>query len=201
MMPYQPNPFLTIGQQRRIILASQSPRRQQLLTEAGLLFEVITHDTDESYPPQLLPPQIAEHIALQKALAVKSALKAEPDVVIGADTIVEINGQIMGKPANETEALYFLNQLSGKKHRVITGICLLSLNRCHAFHVSTIVHFYFLTKQQIEYYVQTCKPYDKAGGYAIQEWIGLTGIEKIDGCYFNVMGLPVSRLLLEMNNF
>ncbi|OWY21894.1 septum formation protein Maf [Sphingobacteriales bacterium UPWRP_1] len=200
-MPFQPNHYHTFGQQRRIILASQSPRRQQLLTEAGLLYEVITHDTDESYPPHLPVAQIAEHIALQKALAVKNALKSASDVIIGADTIVEINGQILGKPANETQAHHFLHLLSGKQHRVVTGICLLSLNRCHTFHVSTIVHFCHLTNQQIEYYVQTCKPYDKAGGYAIQEWIGLTGIEKIDGCYFNVMGLPVSRLLLEMSNF
>lgn len=187
-------------QQHRIILASQSPRRQQMLTEAGLNYEVITHNTDESYPPHLPVSQIAEHIALQKALAVQNSLIAQSDVIIGADTIVALNNLILGKPTSETEAIEFLQLLSGRQHRVITGICLLSLNRTYTFHVSTFVQFYPLSQQQIEFYVSAFKPYDKAGGYAIQEWIGLTGIEKIDGCYFNVVGLPVSRLLQELKN-
>lgn len=188
-------------QKQRIILASQSPRRQQLLAEVGLKFEVITHDTDESYPKNLSVKGISEYIAQQKAKAVKDSLKHKSDIIIAADTIVEINRKILGKPSSKAEAIQFLKSLSGKKHHVITGICLLSINQCHTFSVSTLVYFNPLSNKQMDYYVTNYQPFDKAGGYAIQEWIGLTGIEKITGCYFNVMGLPVSRLLVELNKF
>lgn len=185
----------------RIILASQSPRRQQMLTEAGFLFEVITHQTDESYPPNLLPPHIAQHIAYQKALAVAPYLQTNDDLIISADTIVCINNQLLGKPESEEEATRFLQILSGREHEVITGVCLMNRLTHRVFHATTKVAFFNFSAQQISYYVHHFKPYDKAGGYAIQEWIGLTGLQYINGCYFNVVGLPMSRLINELHTF
>ena len=185
----------------RIILASQSPRRQQMLTEAGLIYEVITHDTDESFPLNLPVSDIAQYIAHQKALAVQHHLNRSNDIIISADTIVALGTTLFGKPTSFEEATMFLSSLSGKEHQVITGVCLLSKNKIRIFHSITTVEFYELTEEQISHYIQTYQPYDKAGGYAIQEWIGLVGMKKITGCYFNVVGLPVSTLLRELTLF
>ena len=185
----------------RIILASRSPRRQQMLTEAGVIYEVITHDTDESYPPNLSVTDIAEYIAHQKALAVHQHLNSPDDIIISADTIVALGNTLFGKPTSVEEATLFLSSLSGKEHQVITGVCLLCKNKIRIFHAVTTVEFYELTEDQISHYIHAYQPYDKAGGYAIQEWIGLVGMRKINGCYFNVVGLPVSALLRELTLF
>ncbi len=185
----------------RFILASQSPRRQQLLLEAGLSFEVLVGHSDEFYPDDLPVEQIAEFIARQKADAVKQQLNDAKTIIIAADTTVCLAGEQYGKPYDEFDAIYTLRQLSGKRHQVITGVCLQALWGQHCFSVVTDVIFQELSADQIQYYIDIYQPYDKAGAYAIQEWIGLVGIERIEGCYFNVVGLPVSRLLRELSDF
>ena len=188
----------------KIILASQSPRRQQLLQWAEIPFEVIIPDSDETYPAGLSPFEIAEHIAFNKAMAVKEKLTKEKPAgdeytIIGADTIVVLGNKIIGKPANKDEAINTLQHLSGKTHSVITGVCLLSAGQRKVFFEETLVDFFKLSKEQIEHYVNAYQPYDKAGAYAIQEWIGVIGIKSIRGDFYNVMGLPVSRLIKELH--
>jgi len=182
------------------ILASKSPRRQQLLKEAGLDFRIITQSTDESYDPTLSTQEIVTHIAVQKAKAVFSQIEGN-EVVIGADTIVCLGNTIYGKPKDEEDAFRIIRELSGKVHEVMTGVCLLSKEKEHTFVETTKVFFGELTDAQIRHYIQKYQPYDKAGAYAIQEWIGLVGIERIEGDYFNVVGLPVYRLCRELENF
>lgn len=179
---------------RHFILASQSPRRQQLLYEAGFSFEVMISQTDETYPDDLPTTQVAEYIAQQKAQAVQQQLGNTDAIIIAADTTVCFEDEIYGKPFDEYDALYTLRRLSGNTHQVITGVCILSAQGQHCFSTTTDVVFKALTHDQIQYYIDNYKPYDKAGSYAIQEWIGLVGIERIAGCYFNVVGLPVSQL-------
>lgn len=183
-----------------LLLASQSPRRQQLLQEAGLIYRIQTAHTDENFPDNLPIHEVAAYVALQKAQAVLP-YRQENEVIVAADTTVCLDNEIMGKPYDEYDAAWMLRSLSGKKHAVITGVCLTNADKTSVFSVSTQVYFKPLTHDQINYYVETYKPYDKAGGYAIQEWIGLVGIEKIEGCYFNVVGLPVSRLISELELF
>lgn len=188
---------------KKIILASQSPRRRQLLEWAEIPFEVIVSATDESYPYNLSPFEIAEHIAYNKALSVQKKLQdadsnAAGYTILSADTIVVLGNRIIGKPSARNDALNTLRLLSGKTHSVITGVCLLSAGKKKLFFEETLVHFYHLTQAQIEYYVDTYKPFDKAGAYAIQEWIGVIGIRSIEGDFYNVMGLPVSRVLKEL---
>jgi septum formation protein len=186
----------------RLILASQSPRRQQLLHEAGLTFEVIASQIDETYPDDLPIAQVAQYVAQQKALAVHAQIKHDPQaLIIAADTTVCFEGEIYGKPFDEFDALYTLRRLSGNTHQVITGVCLLSAQQQICFSVSTQVVFKALTADQIQYYIDHYQPYDKAGSYAIQEWIGLIGIERIEGCYFNVVGMPISRIWSELIKF
>lgn len=185
----------------KIILASQSPRRKMLLEWAEIEFEVIVKHTDESYPPGLHPEQVARHIAKNKALAVQAyvqhafhGLSAERPVV-AADTIVVLNNEVIGKPHNRDEAISILQSLSGKQHQVITGVTILHKRGEMVFADITEVWFHPLTDQQIVFYVDKYKPYDKAGAYAIQEWIGVVGIKSISGDFYNVMGLPVSRVV------
>jgi septum formation protein len=175
------------------ILASQSPRRKQLLQLAEVDFEIDVPNTDESYPPDLALTQIPIYIARIKALAIQQ--KHASKSVIAADTIVVIDNQILGKPNNEQEAINMLKMLQGRTHQVITGVCVLTPNSCHYFHEITEVSFLPLSLDQIEYYVKRYKPLDKAGSYAIQEWVGAIGIQSIKGCYYNVVGLPISRLM------
>lgn len=186
----------------KIILASQSPRRKQLLEWANINFDIIVKPTDESYPPDLTPEAIAIHIASQKNIAVKNTtefkLYANDTAIISADTIVVCNNAIIGKPKDRSDAINILNTLSGKKHLVITGVVITKLAITISFADTTEVWFNPLSQQQIEFYVDQYKPYDKAGAYAIQEWIGVVGIERINGDFYNVMGLPVSKVVREL---
>ncbi len=182
---------------QKIILASQSPRRRQLLEWAEVPFEIIVQDTDESYPPGLAVADIAVHIATNKALAVKASTGSTLPI-LAADTIVVLNDEVIGKPKDRDDALTILSKLSGQKHQVITGVVILYDEKQIAFADITEVEFHPLTKEQIEFYVDKYKPYDKAGAYAIQEWIGVTGIKSVTGDFYNVMGLPVSRVVQEL---
>jgi septum formation protein len=190
-------------EKEKIILASGSLRRSQLLQWAEIPFEVNIPDTDESYPVHLPPPEIAMHIAFNKAVAVKnsidnSASNGEAYTILSADTIVVLGDEIMGKPPSREQAITMLTMLAGRTHSVITGVCILSGEKKIVFFDRTMVEFYKLSQEQIEYYVDRYRPYDKAGAYAIQEWIGVTGIRSITGDFYNVMGLPVSRVLREL---
>ncbi len=185
----------------QIILASQSPRRSFLLQQAGFRFEQRVKEIDESdFPPDMPPHQVPQYLAEKKALALLPDLQPD-DLVLAADTIVLLNGSIYGKAANEEEACHTLHALSGKKHEVVSGVCFLSRQHRHCFSEVTEVYFKPLSDGQIRHYVARYQPFDKAGSYAIQEWIGLVGIEKINGCYFNVMGLPIARLVTELEKF
>ena len=183
---------------RKIILASQSPRRKQILEWAEIPFEILIKETDESYPLHLTPPDVAIHIARNKALAIK-LLQGDNIPVLAADTIVVLANEIIGKPAGREDAINILSKLSGKKHLVITGVCILSNDKEIEFADTTEVTFHELSKEQITFYVDSYKPFDKAGAYAIQEWIGVVGIKSISGDFYNVMGLPVSRVVKELH--
>ncbi|HXH20216.1 MAG TPA: Maf family protein [Chitinophagales bacterium] len=185
---------------KKILLASQSPRRNELLRMAGFNFRAVTADVDETYSGDIPPEEFPEHLAQKKADAVKSQAQSD-EVILAADTIVLKDGIIYGKPADRNDAIQILKELSGVRHEVITGVCLMSPGKQVAFSVVTSVYFKPLSEEQIVYYVDRFKPFDKAGAYAIQEWIGLIGISKIEGCYFNVMGLPVSRVAEELERF
>ena len=182
------------------ILASQSPRRKTLLEWAEIPFEIIVSDADESYPTSLAIEEVPAFIAKNKALAVKEMiLSTKPALVdqciIAADTVVVFGQKIIGKPTNKQEAIDSLLALSSQTHKVITGVVLLHQGQEISFSETTLVEFHALTLEQIEFYVDKYQPYDKAGGYAIQEWIGVVGIKKITGDFYNVMGLPVSKLV------
>lgn len=178
----------------RIILASGSPRRKQLLEWAEVDFDVLVKDTPETWPPGLATAEIPVHIARNKALAVKADV-APGRVVIAADTVVVLGEDIIGKPKDRADAVKMLSRLAGQRHEVITGVVLLKDGEEQAFADVTVVWFHPLTLQEIEGYVDRYKPYDKAGAYAIQEWIGVVGIKGIRGDFYNVMGLPVSRVV------
>lgn len=185
----------------RIILASQSPRRQYLLKDLGLDFEVVVPDVKEEYPEGLVPEQIAVHLAELKADAFDLAGVDPKTVIITADTIVSLGDEILGKPSGPDDAAGMLNKLSGRMHEVITAVCLRSPGRKHTFHVLSSVYFKELTPEEIYYYIENFRPFDKAGSYGVQEWIGYIGITKIEGSYFNVMGLPVKELYEELLRF
>lgn len=184
---------------KQFILASQSPRRKQLLEWAEINFEVMVSDTDESYPPGLAMEEVAIFIAKNKALAVSNTLHTMGNradkVIIAADTIVVLQNEIIGKPANREDAMAILTKLSGKKHCVVTGVAIETDTQQIAFADITEVEFHLLTNEQISFYVDKYQPYDKAGAYAIQEWIGVIGIKSIRGDFYNVMGLPISRVV------
>lgn len=180
-----------------IILASQSPRRKQLLEWAEIVFEIIVKETDESYPSNLAVEAVAIHIARNKALAI---INEHPfgKPVLSADTIVVLDEKVIGKPKDREDAITILSALSGRKHRVITGVVIMHNDKEIAFADTTEVEFHPLTSEQIIYYVDKYKPFDKAGAYAIQEWIGVVGIKAVNGDFYNVMGLPVSRVVREL---
>lgn len=186
---------------KKIILASQSPRRKQLLEWAEIPFDIVVKETDETFPQGLRTDEVAIHIARNKALAVQPLVQMDA-VVLAADTIVVLNKKIIGKPKDREDAINILSNLSGQKHTVITGVVIKKGNEEITFADSTDVYFHELTKEQIEFYIDKYKPYDKAGAYAIQEWIGVVGIKSVQGDFYNVMGLPVSRVVraLEMIN-
>ena len=179
---------------KKIILASQSPRRKQLLEWAEVPFDVIIQSTDESYPAGLSVQDIAIHIARNKALAVQQANNIEKPI-LAADTIVVLHDEVIGKPKDRADAIAILTKLSGQQHSVITGVVILDNGKEIAFADTTSVQFHPLTQEQIIFYIDKYKPYDKAGAYAIQEWIGVVGIKAVDGDFYNVMGLPVSRVV------
>jgi septum formation protein len=194
----------------KIVLASGSPRRKQLLEWAEIEFDIITRDTPETWPAGMATPEVPVHIARNKALAVQEALassaeasaKAYPEpLIIAADTVVVLAGDIIGKPKDRADAIHILTRLAGKKHEVITGVALLKGSAGRTFADTTAVWFYDLTLAEIEGYVDRYHPFDKAGAYAIQEWIGVVGIRRIEGDFYNVMGLPVSRVVRALKEF
>jgi septum formation protein len=186
-------------QDYRIVLASNSPRRRELLAGLGIDFEVhVLPDIEESYPEDLPVEQIAEYIATEKADAYRRQMEKN-DLIITADTIVVAGGEVMGKPADADDACRMLRKLSGSTHQVITGVCLTTRQVQRRFSVMTDVTFKPLSDEEISYYVTRYKPFDKAGAYGIQEWIGYIGVTAINGSYFNVMGLPVQRIYGELS--
>ena len=190
-----------IQHQYRIVLASKSPRRIELLK--GLGFEVKTvcsQGPDEIYPSNLTEGDIPLYLAKLKSSVYTGELE-QNDILVTADTIVWLDGKVIGKPADREEAISMLQSLSGRMHEVYTGVCMRLKDKEHSFVSCSKVFFAALSPQEIEYYVDNFKPFDKAGAYGIQEWIGYIGVEGIEGSYFNVMGLPVQRLYTEMTSF
>jgi len=183
------------------ILGSQSPRRQFLLHETGLNFEVLVKPIVEIFPANLKAEEIALYVSKEKAMVFDLNELPDKSLIITADTIVWFDDKKFGKPLSHTEAKTMLQKLSGRKHVVSTGVCFRTIDRLHTFYVNTDVYFRNLEEDEIDYYIDTFKPYDKAGAYGIQEWIGYVGVERIDGSYFNVMGLPVQRVYAELQKF
>ena len=184
----------------KIILASRSPRRQQLLRETGLKFDVVIREYAEYYPDGLNGEEIACYVAHEKAACFKNEI-SDNEVVIAADTIVWCSGRVLGKPVNREDATRILKEISGNTHEVITAVSLLSLSKELTFSESTKVTFEAMSDDEISYYIDNYKPYDKAGAYGIQEWIGILACSHIEGSYFNVVGLPVQRLYKELIGF
>jgi septum formation protein len=185
----------------KIILGSQSPRRKSLLEGMGIEFEVKIIPTDESFDVEKHPADIAASIATAKATCFKEMVSDGKHLVITADTIVAIEDKILNKPSDTEDAVRMLKMLSGKKHTVYTGVCIATEKGLDVFVQGTEVYFNELTEQEIRYYIETCKPFDKAGSYGVQEWIGYVGIKKIEGCFFNVMGLPVNELYKKLKKY
>ena len=182
----------------RIFLASNSPRRKELLSGLGIPFEVrVNGDIDESYPSDLPPEAVPLHISRKKAAAYLQTMSAD-ELIITADTVVVASGEILGKPADASDAHRMLRLLSGTTHQVITGVCLTTTDHQVAFSVTTDVTFKDLSDEEIHYYIDHYRPYDKAGAYGIQEWIGYIGVTGLHGSYFNVMGLPIQRIYEEL---
>ena len=185
---------------KHIILASKSPRRQQLFKELGINFTVQTKDINESYPANLKAAEITDFIAQKKAKAFEQELK-DNDILVTSDTIVWHKGAALEKPQDRAHAIEMMESYSGTSHDVITSVCLTSKNKSIVFNDITQVYFKTLSKEEIEYYVDNYNPYDKAGAYGIQEWIGFIGVTKIVGSYFNVMGFPVHKFYEELSKF
>jgi septum formation protein len=182
----------------KVVLASNSPRRKELLSGLGIDYEVKTlPDIDESFPEGLSEVETATYIARAKADVYRTIMQPD-ELIITADTIVWLDGEVMGKPVDGEDARRMLRALSGKTHQVITGVCLTAINSQKAFATVTDVTFCCLSEEEIDYYVECYRPMDKAGSYGIQEWIGFVGVESISGSYFNVMGLPIQRLYTEL---
>ena len=184
---------------KKIILASNSPRRKELLENLNIPFKIKVKNTpEETYPENLLKAEIPEYLAIKKASFYKNEITRSDTIIITADTIVYCENRILGKPENYDEAFEMLKLLSGKAHEVITGVAITSKDKQVVFNSVTKVFFEELTDDEIDYYIQAFKPYDKAGAYGIQEWIGMVGIKKIEGSYYNVVGLPVQKLYSEL---
>ena len=182
----------------KLILASNSPRRKELLAGLGVPFEVrVLQDIDEHYPENLPVNEVARYIAKEKADAYRRIV-APDELIITADTVVIVGDEILGKPVDEADAVRMLKLLSGRTHQVTTGVCLLTAEKERCFDVTTDVTFKALTDEEIHYYVDRYRPFDKAGAYGIQEWIGYIGVTGLNGSYYNVMGLPVQRIYQEL---
>ncbi len=184
-----------------ILLASKSPRRKSLLSSLNIPIQTIDIDADESIDTSIPTDQIAETIAIKKASAYCCDTIKENQVLITADTLVVFNDIVMGKPQDKQIAMEMLQRLSGQRHEVYTGVCMRSKRNQFSFTECSHVHFKNLSSEEIEYYIDTYKPYDKAGAYGIQEWIGMVGVEKIEGCYYNIVGLPIVSLYHHLKNF
>jgi|SRR5688572_17909328 septum formation protein len=184
---------------RQLIVASSSPRRQYLMKEAGFDFTVEKPDVDETFPQDLPVDQVAKYLAEKKAEYFRLTMKDE--IVLTADTVVILQGKILNKPSDRNEAIQMLQQLSGKTHNVMTGVCIMSKEKETSFDDTTKVTFEDLTKAEIEFYVEQYQPYDKAGAYGAQDWIGMVAIQKIEGSYFNVMGLPINKVYQYLNRW
>ena len=185
----------------RVILASASPRRRELLSATGIEYTLASKfECEESYPATLDALDVAPYLSALKSRSYPNALSYN-EILITADTVVVLNGRVLGKPQNHTEAREMLASLSGSEHIVVTGVTLRSVEREHTFSSRSVVRFAELTEEQIEYYIANYRPMDKAGAYGIQEWIGYVGIEGIEGSFYNVMGLPVQRLCKELECF
>ena len=189
-----------ILQHRNIILASGSPRRQQFFKEMDLNFSIHLKDVEEIYPDDLKAEEITDFLAELKAKAFENELK-EHDILVTSDTIVWLNEKALGKPKNEEDAFKMLQQLANQTHEVITSVCIKSIAKSDVFHCVTKVTFSALSDEQIRYYLEHYKPFDKAGSYGIQDWIGLIGISKIEGSYTNVVGLPTEMLFQKLLNY
>ena len=183
---------------KKVILASNSPRRRQLLSGIVPEFSIAeSRDINEQYPDSLPAEQVAPFLSQLKAEGYSDLIDNQ-SVLITADTVVILDNQILGKPASEDDAVHMLSRLSGRTHKVITGVTLKTTEKTHTFSSSTLVDFDVLDEDEIRRYVREFKPFDKAGSYGIQEWIGYRAIKKIDGCFYNVMGLPLNRLYTEL---
>jgi len=184
---------------RPLILASSSPRRQFLMKEAGYEFKIVSPEVDESFPSTMAVEEVPTFLAKKKAAVLRDQITNE--IVVASDTVVILNGQIMNKPLSHQEAFEMLSQLSGKTHIVVTGVCLLSKEKEAVFDDRTEVTFKKLTEAEINFYIEHFKPFDKAGAYGAQDWIGMVAIEKINGSYFTVMGLPMHKVYQSLNTF
>lgn len=184
-----------------IVLASKSPRRQELMKGIGLDFSVLTKDVDETYPLHLSVFDVAPYLSVKKAKAFEEAELPDNYMVITADTVVVVEGKILGKPEDENEAREMLVTISGKKHSVITGVTVLTKDKVKTFSAASKVMFEKLDNEEIDFYVSNYKPFDKAGSYGIQEWIGYIGVACVEGSYFNVMGLPTQKLYKVLKTF
>lgn len=184
-----------------LLLGSKSPRRQTLLKALGLHYTLVETEVDEIYPPHLQGLEIARFLCELKADAFDISLLTKDSILVTADTIVWLDGKCIGKPSDRSEAIAMLQQLSGKQHSVYSGICLKTATQKTVFHAHSKVTFRELKQEEIEFYVTHHKPFDKAGSYGIQDWIGYVGITGIEGCYYNVMGFPVQRFYEELSKF
>ena len=178
----------------QIILASKSPRRQELLRGMGVEFSILTKETDESFPPEMPLDEVPKYLSLQKSLAFNEDELPDDYLLITSDTVVICEGEILGKPKDKADAVRMLQMLSGKTHHVVTGVTVRSAEKTESFAVRSNVTFATLDDEEIDYYIEHCKPYDKAGAYGIQEWIGYVGISGLEGSFYNVMGLPTRKL-------
>jgi len=190
--------FLEKLKNYKLILASNSPRRQQFFKDLDLYYEIRTNQIEEIYPKNLKGSQVTDFLA---ELKTKSLSISENEILVTSDTIVYLDNEIIGKPRNYEEAFVILKKLSNRTHKVITSVCLKSTQKIKIFNVTTKVTFANLTDDMISFYLDKYRPFDKAGAYGIQEWIGLVGIEKIEGSYTNVVGLPTEMFYRELNNF
>ncbi len=186
---------------KKLILASKSPRRSQLLAQAGFRFELKTKEVEEDYPADMPADEVAPFLADKKAMACAEFLQDDDEVLIASDCIVILDDKIYGKPVDYQDAVRILKELSGRVHRVMTGVCLLSKNKKRVFNEVAHVHMGTLTEEEIHYYVEKYQPFDKAGAYAVQEWIGLCKVLKIEGTNSNIMGLPMVSVYRELEQF
>jgi len=187
--------------EKKLILASKSPRRSQLLAQAGFRFELKTKEVEEDFPDDMPADEVAPFLAEKKAVACADFLESDDEVLIASDCVVILDDKIYGKPVDYQDAVRILQELSGRVHRVMTGVCLLSKAKIRVFNEVAYVHMDTLTDEEIHYYIETYKPYDKAGAYAVQEWIGLCKVLKIEGTNSNIMGLPMVSVYRELEQF